>query len=246
VEQHEIRDAAYYKWLRIGSPCLNEEEQQKLWLEAEQDLLRQRGTPYRILAKIDDVEVRKYYPQKRLIVVAGREYYLYFPYMIFGGRISPTNGSYLYVGFSKENDKTIYFPSLPNMCSQTYGICLGRGGGHFQQSVGTSLDKLIETFWITEFDPWDYGWEIGYRSLRQNFNGRLNFWKNLKLPEVLDRISYMPRDFNFFLDTISVHHDDMTMRKLISDYTGCDGLAKTEESEEQGEDDNLAVKFARN
>lgn len=277
--ENQIRDAAYYKWLHVGSPYLTEEEQRRLWLEAEEDLLRSQGKPYRVLlntnnGKVEEVEkkegkikidasymykplvdakkteekprieIRKYYPQKRLIVAAHREYYLQFPYIIFACRTHST-GSYLYVGFAKQDDGTIYFPSLPNMCPQTYGICLARsyGDGHFKQSVGATLDQLIELFWITEFDPWEYGWEIGHRSLMQNFQGRYNYWKKLSLPEVLTHVSYMPRPFDFFVKRISQHYEDMEMRVLIGNHTDCETVKTLDKVDV--ESDEMAPAFRR-
>ena len=243
IQEHEIRDAAYFKWLRIGSPILNEEQQRILWLEAEEDLLRERRMPYRILLQNETLEVRKYFPQKRVIVAAGREYYIQFPYLIFAGRFHES-GSYLYVGFGKKDDETVYFPSLPNMCPQTYGICLGRSGGHFQQDKKKDLDNLIELFWITEFDAWSLGWTIAHRALQQNFQGRLNDWKKLNLQEVLDHVTYMPRSFDFFIERISKHHTDYEMRVAISNYNGCDPVEIKKEPPPE-DNDNLAPLFKR-
>jgi len=221
--ENQIREAAYYKWLEAGCPSNGKN---RLWIEAEEDILRRNGS-YRLLLKDDTLEIRKYYPLKRTIFQAHYEYYLQCPYMIFAARHYKT-GSYLYVGFAKESDDTFYFPSLPNICPQTWSICLTRGynSGHFYNKCEKNLNKLIEQFWHTRFDSWAYGWEIGHRSLRDNFDGRFKLWCKLNLPQVLERIKYMPISFDEFVKMISKHYDSEKMKEMINDYTGCPSVRR--------------------
>src|SRR5208283_1338426 len=97
----QIEEAAYYRWINMGSPCLDEAGQKANWMAAEQELLKANGINYRVLLETDKLEIRKYNPSKRVIRAANKDYYLQFPYMIFAIR-HHEKSSFLYVAFAKE------------------------------------------------------------------------------------------------------------------------------------------------
>jgi hypothetical protein len=156
--------------------------------------------PYKVLSEFfhdgEGWEVRKYTPQKRTVIVGGREYFLQFPWLVFMKLISKRN-AYLSLAFAKEDDFRVYAPLLPNCGLYTnrniWTVCLGSGYteieyGHYLQRSEIKFDAFVARFWSTRFDSYD-GWDLAKDASYDIFGySRLHAWGRMNLSEILDRL----------------------------------------------------------
>jgi hypothetical protein len=124
------------------------------------------------------VELREYPPVKRNVSIAGRNYYLQFPTMLF---LQSGVGT-LAVGFVKEPiesfESTIYYPCLPNIFEPGFRVCL--------TPEKRDLDSLIKAFWNQQFRSYDYS--HNNHSIKNTF-GRLANWAQCNLDQVNKKIA---------------------------------------------------------
>lgn len=177
---------------------------------------------YRILDKFshnnEGWEVRKYNPQKRTVWIAGREYFLQFPWIVFM-RLWSKNKSYFSVAFAKEGDSIVYTPMLPHCSTDNscdlWVVCLGGGYDwnddddsgfrHYCHPSRISLDDMIARFWTSHFASFDY-WHINKDAIREAF-GEINpihKWQKSNLDQVLAVLQNPTGLDEFILATTSV------------------------------------------
>jgi hypothetical protein len=147
---------------------------------------------FKVLAKGKNFEIRIYPPVKRTVKIVGRDYFLQFPYIVFG-KYSGENtdgdtGSWLHVAFADRNltksslAKMVYFPSLGNIRMREWYACLDVYIGHYMQPYDLTFEDLIYKFWNNEFstEPFHESPPLG---------GRYHAWQKMSLDKVLKTIS---------------------------------------------------------
>lgn len=139
------------------------------------------ATRFQVLEQGKNFEVRKYPPRKRFVSIAGREYWLPFPYIVFGWRLY-SDCSYLYLGFAKEDDESVFFPAIPNVIDPHWCLCLGRHDGHYRRPE-KDMESMIARFWQTSFDSTGM-WPVSERSLKVHY-GSFHAWQALSKSEAV-------------------------------------------------------------
>jgi hypothetical protein len=173
---------------------------------------------YDVLYQHETVEIRRYTPQKRTIRSGMQDYFLQMPYMIFARR-KDGYGNFLYVAFGKEDDQTVYFPSLGNIQGDSWALCAGRDGGNdeFTMDEEFSFDEMITNFWMSGFaTPNPSCFVEAYKALRRNFGGAYKNWQKMSLEEVLLAIRYKPTPLHDFIQIVKTRH---TPKEIMSLYT---------------------------
>lgn len=154
---------------------------------------------YKILKRVKGLEIRQYFPSKRTIIIANRQYFLPFPYIIFAKAARGRNDyrgkfinyNHLLVAFSnrelyRDEDATVFHPALPNVEGRNKSICLD-GGGHYEQSPNLSFNDLLDKFWSFSFNSIK-AWVESDAALHVFFGGRFATWAKLTIEEVLSNL----------------------------------------------------------
>ena len=144
---------------------------------------------FELLAKGTNFELRIYPPAKRTVKIVGRNYFLQFPYVIFGKYFVKDEGSWLHIAFTDRKltrnslSKMVYLPSVGNILSDYWYACLDFGpDGHYRQFHKLTFEDLICKFWNNEFSM-----EDSYES--PPLGGRYHAWQKMSLDEVLKAVS---------------------------------------------------------
>jgi hypothetical protein len=178
-------------------------------LELAKELLERRTSNYHELFKNDTVEVRKYNPQRRTVSIAGRNYFLQFPYTVFALRKTP-DLNFLYLGFAKERDDRVYFPPLGNVQSLDWCVCISLSYFYCVKPE-MNLSKVIDMFWTTGFSHPETYYRRAEMSLRENFQ-TYHVWQRMPLKDVLGMdYDWVPKEE--FLETIQMPY---TQKELVA------------------------------
>lgn len=152
---------------------------------------------YRVIASLawgDDrqYQIRQYEPCKRTIFVAGRSYFLQFPYCIFSIYKDFHRSRLLAMAFSvkeftseEEWHEFLYYPTLPHISlPPSFGIC----------NAGIeclTYEDCVAAFWQSSFASHTYNGSVCLENLRMTF-GSMHEWQDLSLSDVFERLAKAP------------------------------------------------------
>ena len=163
------------------------------------------------LVNSEGMEVVKYPPQKRTVIVAGKYYFLQFPYTVFAKVDRGNDKCTLHFAFARESDDFVYFPPFAHVEGSMWSVCMGAyyqfllpygakrqdglRAGSFVIGRNLPLKDLVEGFWATSLNPpSDNYFVTAYNALVMNY-GRYHDWARLTLPQVLNKTQYKETPF---------------------------------------------------
>ena len=147
---------------------------------------------YKVLYQDDRIEVRKYPPVNRTLLVGKSGYFVPFPYQVYIAALSKEGGlkRYLYTSFAKADDEFMYPTPFHPINTP---VCMDMDW-HYHIPNNVDMSEGIRRYWSTYFYS-----HSGY--LRHIFKVRtLDEWSRLTRRQVICRLKHGKRHLNKFIN----------------------------------------------
>jgi hypothetical protein len=77
-----------------------------------------------VLISEPNLEIIKYSPQRRTVIINGKSYFLQFPYVVFA-KVKRKEECSIHIAFAKKSNDFVYFPPFAHVEGTTWALCMG-------------------------------------------------------------------------------------------------------------------------